>query len=88
MRPVEGVTKAQLSFNVRVFALGLDLTKEGYDSIAGAARRDMTMPELHSHLRLLVISHEAPIKEENVIKSFEFQQKKFEHHPTRWSQQN
>jgi hypothetical protein len=63
--------KVQLSFNMGVFALGLDLTKEeGYDSIAGTAMGDITVQELHEHLRSLVVSHGIEIKEENVARLF------------------
>lgn len=63
--------KVQLSFNMGVFALGLGLSKEeGYDSVAWAARGDMTVQDLHKHLRSLVDSHGVLIKEENVAREF------------------
>lgn len=63
--------KVQLSFNMGVFALGLGLSKEeGYDSVAGTARGDMTVQELHEHLRSIVVSHNVGIKEENVAREF------------------
>jgi len=63
--------KVQLSFNMGVFVLGLDLTKEeGYDSIAATARGDMTIQELHEHLRSLVVFHNVAIKEEYVTRRF------------------
>lgn len=47
-----------LSINMGVFALNLCLSKEeGYDSVAWTARGDMTVQELHEHLRSLVVSH-------------------------------
>ena len=61
--------KVQLAFNMGVFSLGLGLSKEeGYDSVAGTAKGNMSIQELHEHLRALVISHSVAIKEENVAK--------------------
>jgi len=63
--------KVQLSFNMGVFSPGLGLSKEeGYDSVAGTARGDMAVQELHKHLRSIVTSHGVVIEEENVAKEF------------------
>ena len=61
----------QLSFNIGVSALGLALIKKkGYDSVARTARVDMTIQELHEHLRSIVSSRDVVIKEENVAREF------------------
>ena len=63
--------KVQLSFNIGVLALGLGLTKgEGYDSLAGASRGDVTVQEFHKHLRSLTTLHGVQIDEANVAKVF------------------
>ncbi len=63
--------KVQLSFNMGVMALGLNLTKkEGYDSLASTAKGGMTVQQLHQHLRLLIASHQVAIQEENITKPF------------------
>lgn len=63
--------KIQLSFNMGVVSLGLNLTKqEGYDSIASAGRGDISMSELHQHLRSLIVSNSVMVDEKNVTKTF------------------
>ena len=63
--------KVQLSFNMGVIALGLDLTKEeGYQSIADTCQEDMSVQELHKHLRSLIVSNEINVSEVNIAKPF------------------
>lgn len=63
--------KVQLSFNLGLCTLGLGLTKEeGYDALASTRRGELTIQELHAHLRAIVQSQAVVIDEEKVAKPF------------------
>lgn len=63
--------KVQLSFNMGVVALGLDLSKEeGYQSIADMCQGDISVQEFHEHMKSLIVTHKVNVSEENIVKPF------------------
>lgn len=63
--------KMQLSFNVGVMALGLDLSKdEGYQSLADVCLGKSSMKEFHNHVKSLLESKKIEVNEENLKRPF------------------
>lgn len=61
--------KVQLSFNMGVVALGLNLTKEeGYDYVAGACSGAVLIKEVHEHIKAILESRSIEVSEKNVLK--------------------
>ena len=64
--------KMQLSFNVGVMALGLDLSKEeGYQSLADVCEGRATITEFNNHVAELLKGRNIEVSVENINKSFE-----------------
>ncbi|MEZ4104017.1 MAG: hypothetical protein R3B60_01890 [Candidatus Paceibacterota bacterium] len=63
--------KQQLSFNMGVVALGLNLTKEeSFQPLIDACQEKMSTKELHKHFRRLFTLHKITVDEDNVTKPF------------------
>ncbi|MEI7961308.1 MAG: hypothetical protein WCI04_03145 [archaeon] len=63
--------KVQLSFNMGVVALGLNLSKEeGYLSLQNARNGKVSMEEFHKHIRSIILSHKIIVDDAKVARPF------------------
>ena len=63
--------KVQLDFNMGAMALGLNLAKEeGFLALSNARVENISMDELHKHLRTIIQVHKIIVDEEKVLRPF------------------
>ena len=63
--------KVQLGFNMGAMALGLSLSKEdGFLALSNARKENISMEELHKHVRAITTSHKVAVDEEKVARPF------------------
>ena len=63
--------KVQLSFNMGVVTLGLNLTKvEGFQALADAREGRMSMEAFRNHLKSVIVSRHVPVDEAKIARPF------------------